>query len=296
PAPEPMRPMSLEEELAAHVPPPGPPVAPPPPPQFWPEPAPPPAPPYTPPPAPIAELPLDLSPPLPPSPRETKEINLRASQAMHREEVEELERPRPRVSRPRVSMPVAQPPRPPSAARAFLLILVLVVAALGALAYFGILPVGGWLDQVKSTISTRAATSSDGTAGRAGSAASPASPGAARGAPTEAPPPGPGAPRIAGARVPPVRIEGLPVESFTESGDRFRVLQRRPSGETLTLLGRPLADTIGEPSVGDIRLDSLPGDTAVATTAFGGYVITVRGVIAPADLQALLLQLVSRTN
>ena len=71
-------------------------------------------------------------------------------------------------------------------------------------------------------------------------------------------------------------------------------MQRQQSGQYLLLVGRPLADTVGEPAVGEVRLDSLPGDTAVAVTNFEGYVVTVRGVIAPAALQSLLLQLVSR--
>jgi hypothetical protein len=81
-----LRPMSLEDEVAANAPP-TPPLARsaaevPSPPKFWPEPAAPP--PFVPPPPPVSDVVLDLSPPLPPSPRETQEINLRASQAMHR--------------------------------------------------------------------------------------------------------------------------------------------------------------------------------------------------------------------
>jgi hypothetical protein len=93
-----------------------------------------------------------------------------------------------------------------------------------------------------------------------------------------------------------VRIEGLAVTDFREEPSEFRVIQRQESGQYLLLIGRPLADTVGEPVVGEVRLDSLPGDTAIAVTNFEGYVITVRGVITPSALQSLLLQLISRST
>jgi hypothetical protein len=86
----------------------------------------------------------------------------------------------------------------------------------------------------------------------------------------------------------------LPITDFAETPTQFRVVQQQESGQFLVLSGKPLADTVGEPAVGEVRLDSLPGDTAVAITNFDGYLVTVRGVIAPAALQALLLQLTSR--
>ena len=282
-------------------PPPPPPVAEAPaPPKFWPEPAAPPPsymPPPPPPPPPAAEMTLDLSPPLPPSPRETKEINLRASQAIRREDLDEIERPRARHSRSRVSIPVAspvappQPARAPSAARAFAMLLVLLFVAGAALNYYGVLPIGDWLDQAKSLVPNSTGKGRDSVAVTAPAPSTPASP-ARVPSRSNNPAPAPRAPGNKGG--PPVRIGGLPVDNFSESGDRFSVTQRSASGQVLMLQGRPLADTVGEPAVGEIRLDSLPGGTSVATTAFNGYVITVRGAIAPGNLQSLLLQLVSR--
>ncbi|MBI4420394.1 MAG: hypothetical protein HY560_06170 [Gemmatimonadetes bacterium] len=69
------------------------------------------------------------------------------------------------------------------------------------------------------------------------------------------------------------------------------------SGQPIRLVGTPLADTVGEPVVGEIRIDSVRRrDTTTATTNFEGYMITVQGVVSPSSLRELLGRLVSQQN
>jgi hypothetical protein len=310
PRPEPP-PFAPPQFTAPPAPPPPPPVMPPSP-QFA---APPPPPPqtvqgFTPgaPPEMAGEIHLDVSPPLPPTPRETAAINMRASQSLKDLQQEE-EAPRRRPSQ-QVRMSGARTApveRKPVGLGVLLLVPVVLALVVAGLYYFQFLP-----DSVSQQIS--ALISRKGPAATADSAAidsvTPpvAVTGADSGGVTPEPPPAvaaapvteaPHAPRPAaaapGGNQPPVRIEGLTVVDFRETGDRFQVVQRQESGQYLTLTGRPLADTVGEPVAGDIKLDSLPGDTAVAVTSFEGYVITVKGVAAPEALRTLLLQLVSRS-
>ena len=263
--------------------------------------------------------PLDLSPVLPPTPRETKQMNLRISESHRRvEQEEEVEPPRKRASRERVSAPVRLPPEPPeparpsrapSAGRALLLMVAVGIGVVFALNYFGVIQLGGLADQVRSIASQFKKTDSAASGQTATPARSsrrpapkrtPASPASPPATPSGSPPP-PATQPVAttpgpSRQVPPVRIDVLPVDNFSEQGDRFRVTQHSTSGQTLTLLGRPVVDSVGEPAEGEVRLDSVHGDTTTALTQFSGYVVSVRGVIRPAELQALLLQLVARAK
>jgi hypothetical protein len=210
--------------------------------------------------------------------------------------------PKVRASTQPRSLPARGGRRGPGVLALVAIPLVLVVAVV-ALAYMGLLP-ASVLERVKF-LPRRAPTAARGGADstRASATVTPR-PAPPRVDTTPAPAPAPvrerpHAPRAGEAVAsdePPVRIDGLAISDFSESptGDRFRVIQRQQSGELLTITGRPLADTIGEPAVGEIRMNSLPGDTAVAVTAFEGYVVTVRGKIAAATLQSLLGQLVAR--
>ena len=327
---------SLEDQLAAM----GPPQAPPPPtpvPTFSGPPAPPQpalreppdyhapsAPPagppsFEPPPpptltTPVADMALDLSPPLPLSARETAAINLRSSgirEAMREDPPEAApppRRPSGATAQPSAPRRAAAAPRRGSGSFAKLAIPVVLLATAGGLVYSGVLP--GVLARVKAMLPGGPGAAESSPAGDTPRAALPPSRPAAvpvtgdttpeivRAAPAPAPvrgAPAPAPARIEGVR-PPMYIEGLAVENFAEAANQFRVIQRQRTGEMLTLTGRPLADTVGEPAVGEIRMDSLPGDTAVAVTNFEGYVVTVRGVVAPATLQSLLLQLVARPS
>jgi hypothetical protein len=258
---------------------------------------------------------MDVS---PPTARETVQINLRSSQVQRAVQAEPpAELAEPPSSR---TIPPASRTIPPGSGKhraaaprrrrggggtlKWAAILIVLGGIGGAVYYFHLLP-AGLLDQVK----TKIASIRSGT---------PASPDSVRPSPPPrqtagprrdtvrtpagfpgAPPTVSGAPAAAPVetigRQPPVRIQGLPITDFAETPTQFRVVQRQESGQFLLLTGKPLADTVGEPAVGEVRLDSLPGDTAVATTNFDGYLVTVRGVIAPAALQGLLLQLVSRS-
>jgi hypothetical protein len=327
-----LEPMSLEDQLSSlpmprassapppsptYAPPPAPHLTPPPQPAFMGPPAPPPAAPagppsYMPPPPPMAappvsDLSLDLSPPLPMSARETAAINLRASQVM-REAIEE-EPPPPRRPSLGQRRPLVPPPPPSrgggSGKLKWVAIPVVLVAVAAALVYFGVLP-GSLGKRMKGVIptgkgATAAASDSvrsspvagqpkESTAVRPDSFRFVAGPPTVRGAPAAAPV------GDDSGKQPPVKIEGLAVVDFNEVANGFRVVQRQESGRYLVLTGRPLADTIGEPAVGEVRIDNLPGDSTVAVTNFEGYVVTVRGVITSAALQSLLLQLVSRPH
>ncbi len=317
PPPPPLPPSRPSPVYAAPPPPPAPPplpspvyAAPPPPPPIVQPASPSYAPPPPPPPPPAftgsttmsgLELTLDVGPPLPPTSRETAAINLRASQVM-REAIDEAEPRRPLAPPPHSG----QRPVPAPRRRGLVLWLAIPVVLAGAatgLVYSGLVP-DSVVRQVKSLIpggsaGTDRAGGSD-AARRTDSVPTAVTPTVAKdSAPAVAARPRPEAPHAprgapADAGQPPVRIGGLAVTEFTpSSGDRFRVVQRRESGELLTLMGRPLADTVGEPAVGEIRLDSLPGDTSIGVTNFEGYVVSVRGVIAPSALRSLLSQLVA---
>jgi hypothetical protein len=329
-----LTPMSLEDQLSTLPPTPTPTPAPPAPlpthavtgprPAFVAPPAPPAAPstpPFEPPPQPLADAPLDLSPPLPLSARETAAINLRTSQIM-REAVEreaaaeaaaEAESPAP-PRRPSAGQrrPILPPPQRASGGgsgkRKWLVIPVVLAGAVAGLVYFKVLP-SGVGSELKSAIPSTGGSKAP-ARDSVPAAPVPVAPVAAKPAESQRPPTdsfkllhGPatvrGAPVAAPVaqdtgRQPPVKIDGLMVVDFSETPAGFQVVQRQISGRYLLLTGKPLADTVGEPAVGEVRMDSLPGDSAVAVTNFEGYVVTVRGVISPSALQSLLLQLVSR--
>src|SRR5262249_268924 len=83
---------------------------------------------------------------------------------------------------------------------------------------------------------------------------------------------------------PPVIIDGLTVDSVTQFAaggtTGYRVVQTLDSGEHITLSAVPVAGAQNPPAAEEVRIDSLPGDTAVATVRFEGFVVNARGVIA----------------
>jgi len=280
-------------------PPPSPALPPPPPLPTWAAPPPPPPPvakpqfapaPLPPPPViePVSPIPqpgpvdgLDLGQVLPPSQRESQVIRQRQSQL--------------RISRPAPvdDSPPAPPPRrrssvqrvrelPAGAPRRgwggfIILVLLLGTGTAAFLMLSGRLPIPAPLAEVL------------------GRAAAPP-PDTARPRPAPAPAPAPEFAPPPAELSPAVVIDGLIIESFRQVGaSGFAVQQRQNTGELITLVASPVADTIGEPAEGELRIDSLThGDTTSAVTSFQGYVVTVTGPVGPTTMRELLEKLVSR--
>jgi len=247
-----------------------------------------------------SSLGLDLSPPLPPSTLESAAIDmrrraLRTSQETFLKSVPPPERAEPPPVRKRASGARRSVLPPPRRSRALLWVgfAVIVVGIAGGLVYFGVVPIGP-VETVRAP-APRVPTRPK----RAPPPPKRAAPARARADSIVPPSPGsiptPSRPAATRAnRPPPVYIQGLTVDSYsgTTRNGAFRLLQRQSSGERITLIGSPLANVVGEPAVGEVRLGSL-GDTAIVTTNFAGYLIRLRGVVAPATLQALVGKLVS---
>jgi len=108
-------------------------------------------------------------------------------------------------------------------------------------------------------------------------------------APEFAPPPPDASPAIL--------LQGMPIENYRPLAGNtggLRLLQRENTGELITLVARPVADTVGEPAEGEMRLDSIHGDTTTGITTFQGYVVTLRGSVGPTTMRELLHRLAAK--
>ncbi len=292
PPPAPPGPPAVPEPVLPPPPPlptwaaPAPPPPPEPPkPQFAPTPLPPPPLIETGPPIPQAQAPggLDVGQVLPPTARESQVIEARSSRArVSGEGFDDFRAPPPRPSRgSRPAIPMETPRR--GGGGVVVLLVLIIVGTTGWLMYSGRLPVPGPLEGVFARLR-----------GAAGSGAAPAPPPVAAApvaidsVPEFLPPTGPVAP--------PIIIDGLSVENYRSlpgNTGGFRVLQRQNTGELITLIAHPVADTVGEPAAGEVRLDSLNRDTTTAVTNFQGFVVTLRGPVGPNLMRELIDRLIS---
>ncbi len=91
-------------------------------------------------------------------------------------------------------------------------------------------------------------------------------------------------------------ISGVPIVSVTQvpAGTRpaFRIVQRLPSGETVTLSALPLAAGADTTGVGEPRVTAVTADTSAGTVRFWSYLVNARGRVEPDTLTALLRRLV----